>query len=643
VAATLTELSRAEIAAGPKQAARAPANLGRVIRILEATASFPETAIDARVLRAELARRKGEVAAARSDLTVAAELVESLRPRAGGGEATRAAFMAKHAIVYEELVELALTRGQIASAFEWMERSRGRALLDQLVAGGVDVLSGVAEPRRSELRRRQAATRTSLAEWQARADALLVRDDLEPSLLAVRTAEARKERAAAAAELRRVDEETKNESALWRSASGGRPVTLDTARSSLFPREIMLAYQIGERASWLIQIPRSYDEPAAWPLSVSASEASVLGVAPGPLTRASLEKILDGPAGLLAEIARRPVPGFPDDAPRALAALYDVLLPKAARATTATRWAGGYTVIPDGPLARLPFEALVVKSEPDGAPRYWLDEDAPIRYAVSSTLLTTLSARPLTASNGLLSVADPTYKSPRWPRLPGTASESEAVVAAIRRGSHEMPVTILRGAAASKAAVRDALSGKRFIHLAVHAVVDEGRGDLLAGLALADDELLQLFEIYELDLDADLAVLSACATGRGTAVAGEGVFALGRGFLARGARRVVASHWEVDDASTATLFAAFFEALPNSGADEDPSPNYAAALASAKRTVRNDPADGGAVLLGAPFVLGASPVRTDLTDRSVPRRASPRRSGREHLAPTGMRPPARVR
>ena len=170
---------------------------------------------------------------------------------------------------------------------------------------------------------------------------------------------------------------------------------------------------------------------------------------------------------------------------------------------------------------------------------------------------------------------------------------------------------VLRGAEADEPAVRAALTGKRYIHLAVHGIVDEGRGDLLAALALApsrapaygpgDDGLLQLYEIYDLNLDSDVAVLSACGTQAGAAVAGEGVFALGRGFLARGVRRVVASQWEVDDASTATLIAAFFDAVSRAEATGQP-PDYSATLASAKRKVRSDPATA-APFYWAPFVL----------------------------------------
>jgi CHAT domain-containing protein len=118
--------------------------------------------------------------------------------------------------------------------------------------------------------------------------------------------------------------------------------------------------------------------------------------------------------------------------------------------------------------------------------------------------------------------------------------------------------------------------------------------DVLAGLALTppdsaatrsdDDGYLQLYEIYELPLACELAVLSACGTQRGRRVPGEGVFALARGFQAAGARRVVASLWEVGDESTASLVGGFFARL----AKADSDPGYSRALRDARRRVRSD-------------------------------------------------------
>jgi CHAT domain-containing protein len=116
-----------------------------------------------------------------------------------------------------------------------------------------------------------------------------------------------------------------------------------------------------------------------------------------------------------------------------------------------------------------------------------------------------------------------------------------------------------------------------------------------------DDGFLQLFEIYELPLDCELAVLSACSSNTGRVVAGEGVFALSRGFLVAGARRVVASQWAVDDDSTAELIGGLFKTVAASERAGG-RPDVALALRDAKRKIRRtskwaDP------FYWAPFIL----------------------------------------
>ena len=171
---------------------------------------------------------------------------------------------------------------------------------------------------------------------------------------------------------------------------------------------------------------------------------------------------------------------------------------------------------------------------------------------------------------------------------------------------------VLQGIEATEPALRAVLPGKRFVHLATHGLVEADRSSLFAALALtppvdalrdlADDGFLQLHEVYELDLsEADLAVLSACDTAVGEAVAGEGVFALSRGFLAAGARRVVASQWAVDDASTASLIGAFFDVVV-AAEREGRQVDYASALFEAKRVVRAR-AEWSAPYYWAPFTL----------------------------------------
>jgi CHAT domain-containing protein len=82
-------------------------------------------------------------------------------------------------------------------------------------------------------------------------------------------------------------------------------------------------------------------------------------------------------------------------------------------------------------------------------------------------------------------------------------------------------------------------------------------------------------EIYNLTLDADLVVLSACESGLGKVVRGEGILGLTRGFLYAGARNVVVSLWQVADKSTADLMVEFYRNVLN-------GESFSAALRNAK-------------------------------------------------------------
>jgi CHAT domain-containing protein len=117
-------------------------------------------------------------------------------------------------------------------------------------------------------------------------------------------------------------------------------------------------------------------------------------------------------------------------------------------------------------------------------------------------------------------------------------------------------------------AMSQELSRYRTIHFATHGIVDFEHPEL-SGIVLSlvdkqgqpQDGHLRLHDIYNLNLPADLVVLSACQTGIGKQIKGEGLIALTRGFMYAGAQRVVASLWKVDDAATAELMAEFYKQM----------------------------------------------------------------------------------
>lgn len=131
-----------------------------------------------------------------------------------------------------------------------------------------------------------------------------------------------------------------------------------------------------------------------------------------------------------------------------------------------------------------------------------------------------------------------------------------------------------------------ALSQYRIVHLATHAVTDPDHPELSEIiLSLVDengaeqDGRVRLYEIYNLNLPAELVVISACDSGVGKQLKGEGLIALTRGFMYAGAARVVASLWKVDDTATAALMTEFYKEMFTNGRDE------AAALRAAQLTV----------------------------------------------------------
>ncbi len=107
----------------------------------------------------------------------------------------------------------------------------------------------------------------------------------------------------------------------------------------------------------------------------------------------------------------------------------------------------------------------------------------------------------------------------------------------------------------------------RILHFATHGLVNE-KNPKLSGLLLApedttskEDGILHLGEIYNLNLNADLVVLSACETGLGQVAKGEGIIGLTRGFLYAGASNLLVSLWQVSDATTADLMVDFYDKM----------------------------------------------------------------------------------
>lgn len=249
-------------------------------------------------------------------------------------------------------------------------------------------------------------------------------------------------------------------------------------------------------------------------------------------------------------------------------------------------------VIPDGLLHYLPFETLVHRNR-------YLIEDHEISYNASASLFNLMERVKPRVENGdsleLLAVGDPNLDPKPASRtrnqanqgnqaalrtsllirkrlatrglllasLPGTRDEVQQIADLFPPAKRKL---FLGGEGTEAVIKRETLSRYRRLHFATHSLIDEQAPARSAIVLSADhnldeDGFLETGEIAKLKLDCDLVVVSACQSGRGKLLSGEGIIGFSRAFLYAGARRVVVSLWNVSDLSTGRLMKNFYQAL----------------------------------------------------------------------------------
>jgi CHAT domain-containing protein len=214
--------------------------------------------------------------------------------------------------------------------------------------------------------------------------------------------------------------------------------------------------------------------------------------------------------------------------------------------------------LPQGPLLFVPFAALE-----DAGGKALIDRHTlSIAPAIQALALTDRAQQKTAQGSGpALIVGNPTmanFANLVLPPLPGAEKEAKAIAPLFATQA-------LVGGAATKAVVLQKMAQARLIHLATHGLLDTVRGEVPGAIALApnnaqDDGLLSAGEISELQLRADLVVLSACSTGKGD-LTGDGVIGLSRSLFLAGVPSVVVSLWDVSDDSTALLMTEFYKHL----------------------------------------------------------------------------------
>jgi CHAT domain-containing protein/tetratricopeptide (TPR) repeat protein len=574
-AQTQIELATAYREAGKRAAAEAAfqhaAQLGGAAPLVEAAAQAG---------LARLRRDRGDLAAARSAIGRALAITEELRSGVVRPD-QRVTFLAARRGYFELYVDLLMrldrqqrAAGHDVEALAASEQARARGLLDLLAKERVNVRQGIpAELKRRETEIGERIARLQTRLWSSRqalpdAEAQRLRRDLEQA------EEAEKE----------LDAEMRRREPAYAAVRAPETLPLPRIQGLLDERTALLEFFVGDEGSYLFVVTRE-------------------GLAVHPLpSRRQLDPLVESVRNAVGSDSRLRARHYTQDAYQ----LYrQLLLPAAGELRGKPR----LVVAADGPLYSLSFEALLTAAVQDGGlPRRdlpYLIRERSVSYVPSASVLAQLTAGRAAAGDApaagklFVGFGDPA-RAPAAAQESGGAATSDSGCAAasgpaLERGSGVAPAGLVQppplpaardevcriarlfgadqaavflGSQASEENVKASavVRSARILHFAAHGLLDEDHPDL-SGLQLthagdsAEDGLLQVREIFNLQLRADLVVLSACQSGLGREVSGEGLIGMTRAFLYAGASSVVVSLWQVDDVSTSDLMVGFYSQL----------------------------------------------------------------------------------
>jgi CHAT domain-containing protein/Flp pilus assembly protein TadD len=492
-----------------------------------------------------LYRRMNRLDEARTEIESAIAIVEQIRRGLPGEEMAQGAFESM-VLPYREMVGILVARGDFATAFEYAERAKGRVLLDVLRQGRTDVSGAMTDAERG--REKELVARLLQLNRDLRSELTSAEPNLDRvAELRTKLGAARLENEAFLTGLYVAHPQLRIERGEMSPIRASELGTLLTRGGS----DAFLEFVVTEEATYLFVLSRD-----------SSAGGIDLRVHTVTIPRKELE---DEVRRFRESLAGR-------DLTYASAArtLFDKLLrPIEVRLRNAKQ----ICIIPDGPLWELPFQAL----QPV-AGRFLLDRHA-IFYAPSITVLReTLATKNVRPDAGrpaqLLAFGNPVVPSAVVSRVQGVYrdaslgplphAETEVRQIASLYGPRDSRVYVRQDA--REEVVKSEAETFNVLHFATHGILDD-QSPLYSRLLLSrpsstvEDGVLEAREIMQLDLHADLVVLSACETGRGRVGAGEGLIGISWAFFVAGSPTSVVSQWKVNSASTAELMIEFHRRL----------------------------------------------------------------------------------
>ncbi|MFN2373245.1 MAG: CHAT domain-containing protein, partial [Cyclonatronaceae bacterium] len=473
---------------------------------------------------------------------------ENIRLSAG----LRAGFMSRFIDQYHEIARWYLEDLQdVVQAYNIIEQARARTFAESVADAATDFSSDLDDDLQAELKEAEARLQKSELDVNRLQTEEAARES-ELDVNRLKTEEAARELRDAGLAYEVVISKIRSSDVVYDRFHNPEPLTMSQARKLIDRNTAVISYAF--TSTHLIGIAFSATRSTHW--TVEFDQAPGAGSLASSITdfRSAIES-----GQPVAEIN---IPG---------AELAAMLIDPAGEVTDGMT---NLIIVTDGPLSYLPFEAL-----PRGDS--YLISEFNLKYAPSMTVYSLLPEERTGYDRDMFILSNPDFGDPEEyslfvntpaTRLPHTRIEADSVASRFSR------VSRYHGAGANEAVFRaQDLSRYRYLHLATHGVVNE-QNPRMSGLLLASaghdnpngyDAFLRVPEIHTLNLNADLVVLSACNTGLGQILKGEGVLGLQRAFFLAGTSSVMVSLWSVQDRSTASLMARFYRELHNLGDQEN--------------------------------------------------------------------------
>lgn len=533
--------------------------------------------------------------------------IEAVRSAAGAQQA-RSSYLASRHSAYELYIDLLMqmhrgdpSAGHDAKALQASERARARSLIDMLSEARVDFRRGV-DPSLLARERELGQTLNAKAQRQ-----IQLRSQKGGS--ADEIAKLGREVGMLEDEYQQVQAAIRRNSPVYASLAQPRPLTVKEIQEQLDPDTILLEYSLGEKRSfaWVVTPTtlKSFELPPRAQIDKNARKVYELLTARGnagpgenpvakrsrlagldavfaettaALSRQVLEPLADelGNKRLLivADGSLQYVPFSSLSTARPAASDLPVEGAAVAKAGLRRNVSTGYRPLvidheiisaPSATVLAVQRKNLVGRKPAAKAVAVIAD---PVFSTADERLPAHISETPQTTADGTSRIlehsADDAWKM-SIRRLPFTRQEADQILAVAPSSAN---LKALDFNAARVTGIAAELGQYRYVHFATHGYLDTQRPSLSAiVLSLVDrqgkpqDGFLRAHDIYNLNLPAELVVLSACQTGLGKDIKGEGLVGLTQGFMYAGARRVVVSLWNVNDKATADLMKRFYRGM----------------------------------------------------------------------------------